>query len=367
MRCRAACELLYLDAMWRGSCCADTIWPMVGQLDIDDFLAAAGTRTIADVRSPAEFAAGHIPGAVSLPLFSDEERARVGICYKEQGHDAAVLLGLEIVGPKMRALAEQTLAASNGEAPLIHCWRGGMRSQSMSWLTQQVGLDASILSGGYKSFRRAAHADFARPRRIIVLSGMTGAGKTTLLRELADAGEQIIDLEGLANHRGSSFGGLGLPPQPTVEQFENDLYIQLRELDADRVVWFEDESPSIGKVRVPHELWSVMRDSPAIFVDVDRETRAKNLAEEYGELDSEGLEAATRRLERRLGNQRMNEVLGCLEAGDMFRVAYGLLEYYDKTYRHAATRKPRSHVYPMSGNITVERLIEFSREQCVVN
>ena len=237
-----------------------------------------------------------------------------------------------------------------------------MRSSSVAWLLEQVDLSPGVLSGGYKSFRRAAHAAFADDRQIIVLSGMTGAGKTHMLHRLAQYGEQTLDLEGLANHRGSSFGALGLPPQPTCEQFENNLYMKLRELDQSRPVWIEDESPSIGKVRVPHTFWDAMRRSPAIFLDVSRESRARNLVNEYGELSHTGLEAATRRLERKLGGQRMNEILSLLASGNTYQVAYELLEYYDKTYRHAAQRRPRQRVYRVDAeDLTPAQLVELNR------
>lgn len=338
---------------------------MVRSLDILDFLHKADDRPIVDVRSPGEFSRGHIPGACSLPLFSNEERERVGICYKNEGHDAAVMLGLEIVGPKMRPLGERLIELADGANPLLHCWRGGMRSQSVGWLAEQVGLEPEVLTGGYKSYRRLAHADFERHRPIIVLSGMTGAGKTTMLKALQAAGEQVVDLEALANHRGSSFGGLGLPDQPTCEQFENELFEQLRRVDRDRPVWLEDESPSIGKVRVPDTLWSMMRRSPAIVLDVSREQRSRNLVEEYGALDRDGLQEATSRLERRLGGQRVKELLSYLDDDDLYKFAFELLAYYDKTYLHAATKKkPRKEVYKLSGEITVDRLIAFSREKC---
>ena len=337
---------------------------MVREVDIDGFLQAADQGKMVDVRSPGEFAQGKIPSAVNVPLFSDEERARVGTCYKQQGRESAVLLGLEIVGPKMRRLAEQLVELTESGTILLHCWRGGMRSNSVAWLATQAGIEPTVLRGGYKAFRSAAHEAFCAERNIVVLSGMTGAGKTTMLHELAAAGEQVLDLEGLANHRGSSFGAIGLAPQPTCEQFENEIFWRLRNLDPRRPVWIEDESPSIGRIRVPDTLWWCMRRAPAIFLDVSREHRARNLEEEYGELDVSGLEEATRRLERKLGGLRMQRVLDLLESGDLYQVAFELLEYYDKSYRHAAERRPRAEVHRLAGEINVERLISFSRERC---
>ena len=171
-----------------------------------------------------------------------------------------------------------------------------------------------------------------------------------------------MDLEGFAHHRGSSFGAIGLPPQPTCEQFENHLFTQLRSLDPDQVVWTEDESPSIGKVRVPHELWWNMRRSPALYLDVDRSTRATNLATEYGRLSRAELAEATERLKKKLGGPRIAELVGLIEQGDFESAAFELLEYYDKTYQHAAKRRPRQHVFPVSGDASASELVAQADE-----
>ena len=316
---------------------------------------------VVDVRSPSEFADGHIPAAENVPLFDDEQRARVGTCYKQEGRDAAVLLGLEIVGPKMRGLAEEVLAVAGGRPVLLHCWRGGMRSSSVAWLLEQTGLQPKVLTGGYKAFRRKAHETFELKRPMFVLSGMTGAGKTTKLRKIASLGEQVIDLEALANHRGSSFGGIGLPAQPTTEQFENNLFTEVHGLDANRPIWLEDESPSIGKVRVPNSFWRRMRESPAIFLDVGCENRAENLVAEYGKLDTTLLRSAVLRLEKKLGGLRTKTFCEWIDKADYHAVALGLLEYYDKSYRHAAEKRPRAHVFRLPGDTTAAATVAFSR------
>ena len=186
-------------------------------LHIDAFLAAGGA--LLDVRTPAEFRQGHIPGAANLPLFSDAERAEVGTLYKQQGRQAAVLRGLALVGPRMEALAAElvTWSERSAGAPLrLHCWRGGMRSGSVAWLAQQLELPVLLLEGGYKSYRRWVLELFERPWPLRLLGGRTGCGKTELLLALRERGAAVVDLEGLAHHRGSSFGGLGLPEQPSV-------------------------------------------------------------------------------------------------------------------------------------------------------
>ena len=334
---------------------------MSNRIDIDSFLGEMGNHAVIDVRSPAEFQRGHIPSAINVPLFDDQERARIGTLYKDQGRDEAVLTGLEIVGPKMRWLVEETQRAAANRDILVHCWRGGMRSASVGWLLEQAGMAPKVLNGGYKAFRRQAHAAFDADWTMLILSGMTGAGKTPLLYEIAALGEQLVDLEGLAHHRGSSFGGIGLPDQPTCEQFENNLFLRLRELDSELPIWLEDESASIGKVRVPDAFWGRMRQSPAIFIDVDRGRRAKNLVVEYGKLDQQLLIEATQRLEKKLGGLRTQEAIALLEQNDMEAVALRLLEYYDKTYRHAADKRPRDEVHLLSGKLTAERIIEFGR------
>ena len=338
---------------------------MAEQLSITDFLDLAGHHAVIDVRSPSEYEQGHIPGATNLPLFTDEERAAVGTCYKRQGREAAVLLGLDLVGPKMRAMASEGMRHCPDGQPLVHCWRGGMRSSSVAWLLEQIGMQPKILVGGYKAFRRAALEEFHKDRQMIILSGMTGSGKTTMLHRLSDIGEAVLDLERLANHRGSSFGALGLPPQPTCEQFENELYTRLRKKDPNTPLWVEDESPSIGKVRVPHTFWGKMRESPAIFLKVSREQRAHNLVEEYGDLPTAGLADATQRLLKKLGGPRTQQLLDLLKRKNSYEVAFDLLEYYDKTYQHAAKRKPREHVFRIDAeSLAPEQLVEYSRCHC---
>lgn len=335
---------------------------MTQRIGIDDFLDEIDRHAIIDVRAPIEFSRGHIPGSLNLPLFDNDERARIGKSFKNEGRDPAVLLGLEIVGPKMRRLVEESRRLAAGRQVILHCWRGGMRSASVGWLLDQAGMAPKVLVGGYKAFRRKAQEIFAEERSIIVLSGMTGAGKTTMLRELAARGEQIVDLEGLAQHRGSSFGGIGLPEQPTCEQFENALSIKLRKLDPNRPTWIEDESASIGKIRVPDMLWWLMRRSPAIFLDVNREARAKNLVAEYGKLDRQLLIEATQRLQKKLGGLRTQEAVESLLAMNDQSVAIQLLEYYDKTYQHAAKKRPRAEVHSLNGEISPERVLELARE-----
>ena len=301
---------------------------------ITDFLSAAG-GPILDVRAPAEYAQGHVPGALSLPLFTDDERARIGTTYKQVNPDKAVLLGLDFFGPKMRAMVEEAKKLAPGQEVRLHCWRGGLRSGAVQWLLELAGFQVNLLDKGYKEYRQWVLAELARPRPLRVLGGYTGSGKTAVLHALAAQGEPVLDLEGLAHHLGSSFGALGQPPQPTQEQFENDLAAALYALPAlppDKPVWVEDESRSIGSLTIPTPLFSQMQAAPLLVLSVPREARVPYLAGSYGRQDAAGLAAAVLRIGKRLGGLVTKEALGAIADGDMPRMVELVLAYYDKTY-----------------------------------
>ena len=204
-----------------------------------------------DARSPQEFEKAHIPGALNLPLFSDAEREAVGIAHARSGQEAAVHKGLELIGPQLadKLSAARRLCKGRREV-LMHCWRGGMRSASLAWLLETGGFHVTLLEGGYKAYRAEVRRILAFPADVRVLGGMTGCGKTDILAELAALGCQTIDLEGLAVHRGSAFGGVGLEPQPSGEMFENMLADRWAALERSRPVWLEDEDKRIGNIAV---------------------------------------------------------------------------------------------------------------------
>ena len=266
-----------------------------------EFLEKGIDIPIIDVRSPAEFAQAHIPGAVNLPLFDNDERAKVGTIYKKQNKDKAILAGLDIVGPKMAKFVVKAKKIAKNNKILIHCWRGGMRSGSMAWLFKTAGLNIEILEGGYKAYRQFIKKEFAKEANITILSGSTGSGKTDILIELVKLGEQIIDLEGIAHHKGSAFGAIGEKKQHSTEQFENNLYKAWAKLDLTKRIWVEDESKAIGLNHIPDEVFLQMRKAPVIKINVPKEVRIKRLVKDYTYADKEILIYHLNRIQKRLG------------------------------------------------------------------
>ena len=314
------------------------------RLSLADFLAAPADLPILDVRAPIEFDQGHVPGAVSLPLFSDEERARIGTAYKQVSQDKAVLLGLDFFGPKLSQLVRQARKIAPNKKVRLHCWRGGMRSGAVQWLLELAGFEVHLLDHGYKDYRRAVLAEFARPRDLRVLGGLSGSGKTDVLHELARRGEPVLDLEGLACHKGSSFGAIGQPAAPTQEQFENNLARALGELPTDHPVWVEDESLQIGRLTIPKPFFEQLRGAPLLVLEVPRAARVAYLAQEYGVQEADLLAEAVQRLSKRLGGLATKEALAAIEAGDMPRMVELVLDYYDKTYGYGLSQKVNSSV-----------------------
>lgn len=306
---------------------------MLHRVSLEESLS--GDRVVLDVRTPSEYAQGHIPGAVNLPLFSDGERTEVGTIYKQESPEKALIRGLELIGPKMAALVQEAMSDAPGRRVLVHCWRGGKRSESVGWLLDTSGMDVWVLEGGYKQFRRWVLEAFDRlTPQLVVLGGKTGAGKTAVLQELARLGEQVLDLEELARHKGSAFGNLDRHEQPTVEQFENELALVLSRFDQSRRIWTEHESRSVGKVYLPIGFWRKLVVAPLAYLDVPAEARLQRSIREYGQYPLPVLRESFDRIRKRIGFQHHQEALDALEAGDIARAAAIALEYYDKTYQH---------------------------------
>lgn len=324
----------------------------VQKITIGQFLEMAKTHPVLDVRSPSEYLHAHIPGAHNLPLFSDEERKVVGTAYKQQCRKTAIKIGLDYFGFKMRAMVEEVEflikkniapAAGSEGSLLVHCWRGGMRSAGVAWLLDLYGFKVYTLVGGYKTYRQWARSQFEKPYPFNILGGYTGSGKTLVLYELKRMGKRVIDLEGLANHKGSAFGAFGEKPQPTQEMFENLLAAELsaftpqtnaevEEVASNNIVYMEDESQRIGLINIPTALWNTMRNSRISFIDIPFEERLDYLTEEYGKFEKEKLVNAIIRIQKRLGGLETKIAINHLLENnhkECFRV---LLNYYDKSY-----------------------------------
>ncbi len=313
---------------------------------IEQFLALAGSNPVLDVRSPGEFKHAHMPGAISFPLFDDEERAQVGTLYKQQSRENAIKLGLDIFGPKMRKMVEsaENITGSGNDPSsktiLVHCWRGGMRSGGVAWLLSLYGFKVFTLEGGYKAFRNWVLAQFEKPYNFLILGGNTGSGKTYILHELLHHGQTAIDLEGLASHKGSAFGNIGMPEQPSQEMFENKLALDLfQKAKGGTEIWLEDESQRIGTVNIPGTLWQKMLRSKLFYLDIPFEERLNFIVQEYGKLDKDRLLNAIIRIQKRLGDLETRNAVNYLMVNNQKESFCILLKYYDKFYKKSLYKR----------------------------
>lgn len=306
---------------------------MIRKITIQHLMDMPDRPPMADVRTPAEFEQGHMPGAFNLPLFTNEERVKVGTTYKQESREAAILLGFDLAGPKWSGFIRTALEKVPEKKVAVHCWRGGMRSGAMAWALDLYGFQVYLVEGGYKRYRRWVLDQFERTWPLSIIGGMTGSGKTRILHELQQQGEQVIDLEDLAQHQGSSYGTLGRLVQPSQEQFENDLAGRLYKHDRTRRIWVEDESLTIGKRMVPRTFWKGMQDAQLFEVQVPLEIRVRTLTQEYGSLDRDFLIECTERIRKRLGPEQTKRAVGAILEGRMADFVREALIYYDKTYR----------------------------------
>jgi len=329
----------------------------VQKINIEQFLQLSAEYTLIDVRSPGEYTHAHIPGALSLPLFSDEERKVVGTAYKQQSREIAIKIGLDYFGIKMRGMVEQVenmltqkknkkgnKESVSNKTVLVHCWRGGMRSAGVAWLLDLYGFKVYTLGGGYKMYRQWARDQFEKKYDFNIIGGYTGTGKTLLLHELRRLGNSVIDLEALACHKGSAFGALGENPQPSQEMFENLLAVELssithpinnqdfNSLTKPKVIYIEDESQRIGLVNIPSTLWVSMRKSKITFINIPFEERLNYLTAEYGIFENEKLVNAIIRIQKRLGGLETKLAINFLLEKNHKECFTILLKYYDKYY-----------------------------------
>lgn len=293
-----------------------------------------------DVRSPKEFAEDHIPGAINVPLFSNEERAIVGTLYKQVGKDVAIDKGLEIVGHKLPEMIQAYQEYKNKKL-VVYCWRGGMRSGSVVGLLQSLHFDVEQLEKGYKDYRRFVREqlDTVKIPPLVILYALTGSGKTEMLQKL----ENSIDLEGLAQHRGSIFGDVGLQPR-TQKMFDSLLLQRLYEVQKEDHVFIEGESRKIGNTMIPLRLWNLMQKATKVKVLCSTEERVERLYKEYCSiLDIPLLVQKIHYIEQHLGKKKAQELIVLLEAGKVREVIQViLLEYYDKLYKHTVDSKSYS-------------------------
>lgn len=326
----------------------------IQKITIEEFLQLAELYPVFDVRSPGEYIHAHIPSAYNLPLFSDEERKTVGTAYKQESRETAIKTGLDYFGVKMKKMVEEAESIVQNHKPgvrnlqttesethtpntvLVHCWRGGMRSAGVAWLLDLYGFKVYTLVGGYKVFRKWVAQQFEKEYAFNIIGGYTGSGKTLLLHELQKKNRSIIDLEALANHKGSAFGGMG--PQPSQEMFENLLAISLKE-KGPAPTYLEDESQRIGNLQIPMALWNTIRRSPVYFIDIPFEKRLEYISGEYGKMEKEKLVNAVIRIQKRLGGLETKNAINYLledNIKESFRI---LLRYYDKWYGKALVNR----------------------------
>lgn len=345
-----------MEAFARAATASGTRW-RTGSGALADALVERRSTTLIDVRSPGEYGKGHVPGAVNAPLFLDDERAAVGTVYKKVGRGEALVLGMKCAAPRLgdivraaEAACASTRAIDDGEGcddVYVMCFRGGMRSSCVGWLLKErlPGKRIRVIEGGYKGFRKWAlercgpFGGVPAPR-VCVIGGRTGVGKTRALLALQKRGEQIIDLEGLANHAGSAFGWVGREPQPTSEHYSNLVACKWHSLDPNKWVFIEDEGPHVGRCSVDPLLFERMRNAPLVLrMLASRSIRLHTLVQDYAtpELRSNPewlptMRESVEKLGKRLGGDRVAAIQAKLERGDFSAVAEGLLEYYDSLY-----------------------------------
>lgn len=376
----------------------------VNKTSIDNFLILSAKFPVIDVRSPAEFAHAHIAGAYNLPLFDNDERKVVGTAYKQESREIAIKIGLRYFGPKMVKMVEEVEAltvkqynnSTGKKTVLVHCWRGGMRSAGVAWLLDLYGFEVYTLSGGYKAFRQWCHGQFEMNYNLKIIGGYTGSGKTGIITAMQKMALPAVDLEGIANHKGSSFGSIGMPTQPSQEMFENLMALELNRVSsgsknsllpdhkdsflltsvtnneksrhlsspineeqnnsfenfvADQpltvspstaidqppsllspTIYLEDESQRIGNVIIPAKLWDQMRTAPVYFLEIPFERRLEHIVKDYGKGDKDKLVNAIIRIQKRLGGLETKNAINYLVEDNLKECFRILLSYYDKYY-----------------------------------
>lgn len=346
------------------------------RINIEEFLKLSLQHPIADVRSPSEFQHAHIPGALLLPLFTDEERKIVGTTYKQKSREDAIKIGLDFFGPNMKQIllqAESVLNKYNTKTILVHCWRGGMRSAAIAWLLDLYGFQVYTLQGGYKAYRNWVLQQFNKQYALQILGGYTGSSKTETLQAIQKQGSVVVDLENLANHKGSAFGSLGMPNQPSTEMFENKLAMALRQAEQNLLetnqncIWLESESQRIGSINIPTPFFLQMKAAPYIFLDIPFDKRLAFIGTHYGNFEKIELINAVLRIKKRLGGLETKTAINFLLEDNITACFEVLLKYYDKYYEKSKladeqflTKIPFAEIHPEK---TAQALIEWKTAQ----
>ena len=328
------------------------------------------TSPIIDVRSPSEFSQGHWPGAINVPLFTDSERETIGKSYKKESRLKAIFNGLKVTLPKATKLLEiilhTTTKKDQGNKSIrIYCWRGGMRSRTFAWLARTIGIKTYLLKGGYKNYRKWVLNQFEADLPIRVLGGKTGTRKTDLLNYINHENLYVIDLEGIANHRGSSFGSLGMKKQPSTQQFENFLAESIDEFQKSNAIeiWLEAESSNLGKCRIPNSLFIKMKKAPIIEIIKTKDERVDNLVNVYSQNTQIELKEAVERIRKRLGPQRTKEAIVAIEKKEWSKACKAMLDYYDRCYEYELEKTKNINSIDLSGLNLKSSLIKILNEK----
>ncbi len=341
------------------------------KVSIKEFLELAKYHPVLDVRSPSEYQHAHIPSAHSLPIFNDEQRAEIGTAYKKVSRADAIKIGFKHFGLQLNNYIETVeclLKEKDSKVLLVHCWRGGMRSAAMAWALEFYGYNVVLLEGGYKAYRAHVLQSFEHPYKFNVLGGFTGSGKTEILHVLKNKGEAVIDLEGIASHKGSSFGALGMPTQSTQEQFENNLFEELSKyftLDVNdefiqlQEIWIENESQRIGLLNIPKSLFQTIISSVLYILEIPFEERLKFIQAYYGQFSTSDLVAAVLRIQKKLGGLETKNAVQLLDEGKQLESFRILLSYYDRNYLRYADYENRKNIILQASKVDAEMNAEL--------
>lgn len=320
------------------------------RISVNEFLSYRNQNIpIIDSRSPGEFAQGNIFHSINLPLFTDQERAIIGTEYKQVGKTEAIDLGIEIIGPKLKFFKDFIRNNIKQENLILYCWRGGMRSASMAWLFELLGKKVHVIEGGYKAYRNYIIEYLNKVELIlIVLGGKTGTGKTHVLHSLENLGEQILDLENLADHKGSAFGSIGSIKEVGTEEFENLIFERLNQLDLKKRIWIENESRGVGIAQIPDNIWTQMRSSMVVQIEMSTDNRIKNLLEDYSPENSQELIHSFEKIRKRLGHENTDKAIQFIQETNYKEAARIALKYYDKTYEYGISIRDQNKVITFS-------------------